>query len=164
MDGIIVFCAQYLFVSVILLAGWLWLKSPRKLKTEMILAAAMAGVIALVLSRLAAKLYYDPRPFVSGNVQPLFSHGPDNGFPSDHSWFTMTVAVLIFYYRKSFGWLALAVAVIVGSARVLAHVHSPIDIAGGFAIGILAAAVGYSLSKKLLSSRSGSKQVPDQNS
>ncbi len=154
MDGLIVFSAQYLFVSVILLAAWLWLKSSNKTKLQMAAAFIITGALAFILAKIGDKLYYHPRPFVNSDVRPLFSHGPDNGFPSDHSWFTMSIAAVIFYYKRSLGWIALTIALIVGTARVLAHVHSHIDIAGGFAIGIAAASVGYFAAKKLSSSNS----------
>ena len=46
----------------------------------------MALVIMVVLIKVAAAIYTDPRPFVvDPSIEPLFAHPADNGFPSDHT-------------------------------------------------------------------------------
>jgi undecaprenyl-diphosphatase len=144
MDSIIVFCAQYLIILVGL--GWLfaWFRQPKSHKLQFVVATISAGALAFFASRLASKLYYDPRPFVSHHMHPLISHTADNGFPSDHALCTMTLAAITYFYHKGAAAVMFAAAVLVGTARILAHVHSPIDIAGAWAIGILcSAAVAY---------------------
>lgn len=145
MDSIIIFCAKYLLVFVVVGLGIVWLRLPNKLKLQMILATILAGLVAFVLSRIADKLYYDPRPFVSLHVKPLVAHAPDNGFPSDHALFTMTLTALAYFYSKKIAYAMLALTVLVGIARVLAKVHSPVDIAAGWVIGIIGVVVGYYL-------------------
>lgn len=145
MDSLIVFCAKDLVIGVALLwvIAW-WQQSPSD-KKRMFITSAIAGIIAVVSAQIASKLYYDPRPFTHGTVKALFDHGADNGFPSDHSWFAMTLSALIYMYNRQLGYGALILTVIIGWARVAAHVHSPIDIVGGFAIGILAAYIARSV-------------------
>jgi undecaprenyl-diphosphatase len=137
MDSIIVFCAQYLIILVGL--GWLfaWFRQPKSHKLQFAVATVIAGALALVASRIASKLYYDPRPFVSHHIRPLISHAADNGFPSDHALFTMTLTAITYFYHKRLAVVMFAATLLVGAARVLAHVHSPIDIAGAWAIAIL---------------------------
>jgi len=144
MDSITKFCAKYLFVLVVLIVIFVWLRVGKKLRLKMAAVVVLAGILAVVASRVAGKLYYDPRPFVSNpSLKPLIPHGPDNGFPSDHALLTMTLTAALYFYSRRWAAAALAVTAIVGIARVLAHIHSPIDIIGAWLIGIAAAAVAY---------------------
>jgi undecaprenyl-diphosphatase len=92
------------------------------------------------MDKLGSKLYYDPRPFVTHAVKPLVAHTADNGFPSEHTLFSFTFAIVIFLFRRKLGWLALALGLLVGLARIGAHVHSPTDIIGAI---LMALAAGY---------------------
>ncbi len=150
----IVFGAKYLIVLIPLLALAAWLQAGNRLKKQMLLAAVAAVILAVILDKIAGKLYYDPRPFVSHHLKPLVAHTADNGFPSEHTLFGTTLAVLIYIYRSRIGTVALATALVVGIARVAAHIHSPIDIIGGVAIGIAAGFGGYAVARRLLPPKS----------
>jgi undecaprenyl-diphosphatase len=156
MDPLIVFGAKYLFLAVLLVWLVAWFQANRKLKIEIIVASVVAGIIAAILDKLASKLYYDPRPFATHNLKPLVNHVADNGFPSEHTLFSITLATVIFFYRPRLGMLAFAVAIIVGISRVAAHVHSPIDIIGGIVFGAAAGYMGYLLAPKLIEKLSNS--------
>lgn len=144
MNSIIIFCAKYLFILVILIAGVAWLRAKGKDgKVRFAVATILAGVIALALAKLASALYFDPRPFVSEHVTPLISHAPDNGFPSDHALFTMTLTAAVYFFNKKAAGAMLLFTIIVGIARILAKVHSPLDIGAGWVIGIIGATAGY---------------------
>lgn len=138
MDSIIIFCAKYLVFFVALLIAWIWFKENTRGKKKLAAQVILAGVIAAILIKLAGKLYYDPRPFIDGHVKPLFAHGPDNGFPSDHTALAMTLTAVMYYYNRQLAAVALVLTLLTGLGRVLAHVHSPIDIAGGLVIGLIA--------------------------
>lgn len=145
MNSVIIFCAQYLYLAVILGLGIAWLKTTKNQKTKFILATVVAGVIAFIISRIASRLYYDPRPFVSQHVKPLIAHAADNGFPSDHALLTMTLTAITYFFSKKIAACMLVLTIIVGIARVLAKVHSPLDIGTGWLIGIVGALAGYYL-------------------
>ncbi|HSW78420.1 MAG TPA: phosphatase PAP2 family protein [Candidatus Babeliales bacterium] len=150
MDSIITFCAKYLFIAVIIIWLWAWIQSSRKNKIELSLSTVIAFIIAAVLDKLLSKLYYDPRPFVSHHLTPLIHHTADNGFPSEHTLFSVTLAAVLIFYRPKLAYLALVMALIVGLARVAASLHSPIDIVGGAAIALLAVYAGRYLAIRLL--------------
>ena len=145
MDSLIKFTAQYVIVAVIAGVVVAWYKAPKDNRWRFTLSVAVAGVIALVLARLASKMYYDPRPFVTQHVQPLFYHAPNNGFPSDHSLLAMALTATVYFFNKKLAWIMLALTAFIGVARVLAKVHSPIDIVGAWLIGIIGAVAGYYL-------------------
>ncbi len=138
MDSTIVFVAKYfLYISVVVTA-WFWWRSQRSTKVELLGRLVVGGVIALALARLGGYLYYDPRPFVTEHVRPLFAHAADNGFPSDHALLTSFLGFTLLLYSRKVGAVLLVIAVLVGAARVAAHVHSPIDIIGSFVFSAIA--------------------------
>ena len=147
MDSIIVFVAKYFIVLSVFILAWFWLKTTRPTKIELVVRLIIGGVLALVISNISARLYYDPRPFVTEHIKPLFAHAPDNGFPSDHALFTSLIGFTVVAYSKKVGALLLAVAAMVGAARMAAHVHTLQDIVGSFVISAVAAAVAARVSR-----------------
>lgn len=153
MDSLIILGAKYLFVAVPLIYCAAWLQASRKNKAPMALSIILSGIAAGILDKVSAKLYYDPRPFVSHHVTPLVQHAADNGFPSEHTLFTFTIAAALFFYRPKLSYAAAILSAAVGISRVAAHVHSPIDIIGGAIMGIAAGAAGYFLADAYISRR-----------
>ena len=147
MDSVIVFVAQYFLYLAVIVTAWYWLRSPTPIKIELVIRLVLGGIIALVLATIASRLYYDPRPFVTDHVRPLFAHAPDNGFPSDHALLTSLLGFTVVTYSRRVGAILLAIAVAVGAARVGAHVHHPIDIVGSFVFSGVATVVATRLSR-----------------
>ncbi len=157
MDAVIIFLANYLIFIMGLIAVFVAYKA--KKHREFILALVLAGILALDLSVLAGTLYYNPRPFVSQGIEPLISHSPDNGFPSQHTVIAMTLTSVIYFYRRRLAAVALVLTLLVGAGRVWAHVHSWIDILGGLAVGAVAGYAGVILARYLLSKLSARRPV-----
>lgn len=153
MDSLIIFGAKYLFISLPLLFLFALYQAGDKDRKKLIIAIIAAFIIAGLLDKIASKLYYDPRPFVTDNVKPLVAHSADNGFPSEHALFSYTFASVIFFFRRRLGWLAFGLGLLVGIARIAAHVHSPIDIAGSIVFGLIAGYVGKSAAERYLTKR-----------
>lgn len=143
MNSVIIFCAEYLYLVVILLTLLAWIREPKENRLKFLLSVVAAGAVAFILSRIAGKLYYDPRPFVTEHVKPLISHAADNGFPSDHALLTGTLTAIVYFFNKKMFVAMSILTVIIGVARVLAKVHSPLDIAGGWIFGIIGALTSY---------------------
>lgn len=155
MDNLIIFGAKYLFIAVILLWVTALLQASRSHRKQIISATIIAGIIAILMDKITSGLYFHPRPFVSKHIQPLISHAADNGFPSEHTLFSMAIAATLVFFRPKLGIAALVIALTVGIARVAGDVHSPIDIAGGAIIGAIAGYIGYLTATKWLSGRKG---------
>lgn len=151
MNSVIIFCAKYLFVFVALGLAVAWFPVDRETKKRFVVATILAGGIAFALSRIAGQLYYDPRPFVTEHVKPLIPHGPDNGFPSDHALLTMTLTSINYFFNKKIASLMLVLTLAVGIARILAKVHSPLDIGGSWVFGVIGAIGGYYLMRWIFS-------------
>lgn len=138
MTNIFIFAANYLFWIIIGVAGVVFLLTKRTAKSSFLRISAIAFILSFLIGKLASSLYYDPRPFVVEHTQPLIPHAANNGFPSDHTLFAMTIAGIVFLYHKKVGLLLVVLAIIVGIARILAKVHSPVDIVSGAVIAVLA--------------------------
>ncbi len=147
MHTIVTFAAQYLLFILIAIAGIYWLQQDKTAKIKIAFIGLLGSVIALILMKIGAALFYDPRPFVTHTVVPYFQHAADNGFPSDHTSLAAVLAVTLFFASRKLGIALFIGAILVGGSRVIAHVHSPIDIIGGLAIGIVSVYASHSLYK-----------------
>jgi undecaprenyl-diphosphatase len=150
MDTVIADLAQYGFILSFGVAFVVWLRLPRRQQVGLLLAGVIGGVVCLVLIKVAGAVFYDTRPFVTQHIAPLFPHAADNGFPSDHTAVTMLVGFCVLVVSRRWGLVLLAISLLAGVARVLAHVHSPLDIVGAVLIGAAAAAVGWLLARWLV--------------
>ena len=150
MNALIIFCAKYLIFIVALIAGAYWLTLPKRRKLEMAIFGAVTLAVAFLLLKIGGTLYFDPRPFVTHHIIPLFPHAPDNGFPSDHTTASAAIAVTVLAFSRKLGVALLMLAAAIGLARIAAHVHSPIDIIGGFVFAALAGAVAYVVTPKIV--------------
>lgn len=160
MDTAIIFCAQYLLYFVVLGLIVAWFLLGREDKKRFIISTLIACIVAYGIAKLASHLYFDPRPFVSEHIKPLIKHAADNGFPSDHALFTMTLTAATFFFSRKVASVMLVMTVLVGVARILAHVHSPLQIIAGWVFGIIGAVVGYYL-MQLIFRTYGTKQTAE---
>jgi undecaprenyl-diphosphatase len=125
------------------LAVVVWLTVSRPEKVALAVEMVVGLVVVAVLVKLAGAVHDDPRPFVvDPSLHPWFSHPADNGFPSDHTAVGSVTAFVVLRHRRVAGFGLLVLAVLVGVARVLAHVHHTEDIVAGVLIGLVAAALG----------------------
>lgn len=142
MHFIIRFVAQYFIILPIIAAIVVLIQlKGRRTKLTFIIKLVVAGILAIILARIASTIWYDPRPFVVGNFVPLLAHASDNGFPSDHTLLASLVGWVLLLYSRKYGIFTLIVAFLIGTARVLAGVHHPLDILGSFVISGIAVAL-----------------------
>jgi undecaprenyl-diphosphatase len=138
MNGLISLIAQYAILISAGVALAVWIRLRRSRKWEFGFTAAIGGLIAFGLLKIGSAVYYDPRPFVTGHIAPLFPHPADNGFPSDHTLLAMVLAMCVLSYSRKWGVALVALAVAIGAARVAAHVHHWADIFGAMAFAVIA--------------------------
>jgi len=138
MAYLIIFCAQYLIVLILLgvLLRGLLLRS--ELRRDTVLRLLVGGAIAAVLTKLAAYIYNDPRPFVTGHFTPLIAHVADNGFPSDHVVLGLVASLALFQADRRLRLALACLAIWVGFCRVLAGIHHVQDVGGSILIALLA--------------------------
>lgn len=152
MNLIIIFFATNVFpISIaifVLYVGYLWRKNKEKC-----LSLARLSLISFPLTYLLAKIagyiIHDPRPFVVEHIKPLIAHAADNGFPSDHTLLTSVIASVIYVYNKKLGMVLFVISIAIGSARVLAGIHHPLDIVGAMVISIVAVYASWTLIQRI---------------
>jgi membrane-associated phospholipid phosphatase len=144
MNALIAFVAQYLLFLILAVGAVVWLCLPRPDKVGMAAQAIVALIIVVVLIKMAAAIHTDPRPFVlDPSIKPLFAHGADNGFPSDHTAVATTIALLVMLYRRWLGAGLLAASILLGAARVAANVHHGQDIVAAMLIAVVAVGIAH---------------------
>jgi undecaprenyl-diphosphatase len=148
-DTLKIIGAKYLIFAIVFIALAATLLSKRTIRNNIVKLALFSFPIALLMAFIGGLLFYDTRPFVAEDIEPLISHQPDNGFPSQHTLLAMTTAATIFVYIRQLGALLVILAVFVGVSRVLAGVHYPIDIVASIAIAVAATFIAWVLLAKL---------------
>ena len=109
-----------------------------KIKRETVIHALFSCFIAWVICELIKTFFPTLRPFQSQGLVPLTLTIPGDGaFPSSHTAVGFALAVTILKHDKKVGVLYLVMAGLVGVARIIAHVHYPIDIMAGAVIGVV---------------------------
>lgn len=142
--------AKYAIIAVGLIAAIYWLTLPKKDKIRFVIFGIIAGLVGLILVKVGGAIFYDTRPFVLHNVIPIYPSTADNGFPSDHTALATVIAVTVYMASKRLGLTLFVMALAIGLARVLGNIHSPIDILGSVVFAIVAGAVAYYLTPKLM--------------
>lgn len=136
MDLIIRIIADGLLVPIVLIGVYLLLfKVPNESKFEVYSRVLMAGLTTYLVAKYMSVLLPGEveRPFQAMGVAAGAAFLPNPGFPSDHALFSTAILYAVWFSTKLRGWsLALLVMVIlVCVGRVLALVHTPLDIIGG---------------------------------
>lgn len=131
-------------IPIILIAGYaLLFLVPKGHRFEAYARVLMAGITAYLLAKLLASVYQPSlqRPFELMGVEPGASYLPNAGFPSDHALFTgfLTLAVWFETRRKKLTIILVVLTLAVCVGRVLALVHSPLDVIGGLVVASIGA-------------------------
>lgn len=102
---------------------------------------ALAGITAYAAAKLIGHFYQPEtlRPFEKLGVEPGAAFLPNPGFPSDHALFAsfLTLAVWFSTRKRSLTVVLVCLTLLMGLARVLALVHTPLDVLGGLLIPLI---------------------------
>lgn len=159
-DKVIIFFADIFPYLIILVAGSflvlhhdvLFAKNPLKAfaqKWKEITLVFFTGITAWFFATVLKLFIHTQRPFLKlPDVVALFDK-TGYAFPSGHATFFMAMAFAIYFEHKKAGYFFILCAILIGIARIAAGVHFPIDILGGFILGILTAYLVRFLREKL---------------
>src|SRR5215213_10623243 len=141
------FIADYLVVLIALIGAGCLLFDVRSDRYQVYARVGMMGLTALLLAKVTTLVFHpdEVRPFISSNTQPLAAYLNNPGFPSDHVLFVVviTAAVWVATKRRSVSALLLTLSVLVAVGRVVALVHTPLDVTGGAVIASVAVVLWY---------------------
>lgn len=133
--------ADWLILPIVVVGGLAILLWAPKPKIEAYKYGLMAGLTSLLVAKLMSIVYHPAteRPFqlLGEKASALYIDNP--GFPSDHALF-VTVIVLAVYAltgRRKLSIFLAILALSVGIGRVLALVHTPLDVVGGVCAGLI---------------------------
>jgi undecaprenyl-diphosphatase len=138
MEIVITFLADGLMIPIVLIAAYaLVFKIPRGQRLQAYSRILVAGLTAYLVAKLLATLYpVSERPFELLGQDPGASYLNNPGFPSDHALFAAFLLLAVWFETRqkilSLVLALLVLAVCVG--RVLALVHTPLDVVGGIVI------------------------------
>ncbi|MCK5098087.1 MAG: undecaprenyl-diphosphatase, partial [Desulfobacteraceae bacterium] len=142
-DLFAIFAAKYSPFIFILWLLFLWFKKSKTKRgsyKNIVLLSTYSAIVGISLNFIIANLYFHPRPFMMKIGTLLISHAPETSFPSDHTTFLFSIALMLVCFaetRKS-GLMLLVLSLIGGVARVFCGVHFPLDIVGSIIVSILA--------------------------
>ncbi len=145
-DIIVRVMADGLVVPIVLIAAWVLLRLPRAVLFERLKLGVMVGLIALLLAKIMSVLYQEgERPFMLLGVHPKAAFLNNPGFPSDHVLFVFCITLVVWASTKNkpVALTLLALSILVSVGRVVALVHTPLDVAGGVVCALVAAFVVY---------------------
>jgi membrane-associated phospholipid phosphatase len=148
LDPVFIFGAKYLYLLIIFIAFiWIFTRSGSERK-DSLLFICICVPLAFMVSDIAGRLYYNPRPFVLGSFAPLISHSPDNGFPSHHVLLASVISAVIFIFDKRISFFLWGLTFFIGISRVYTGVHHVVDIAAGVLIPVVLVTAIYCLLAK----------------
>lgn len=147
---VIIFLASKLHIVVIAIAVIAVLLVRKEIQNQALLLTLFVLPTSYIVGKFAGIIIDNPRPFVVDDFTPLVQHVVDNGFPSDHTQLTATIASIIFVYNKPIGLFIFGLSILVGIGRVLAGVHHYIDVAGSIVIAVTTTYLVTILVRRLL--------------
>ena len=141
-SGLIKLIADGAVIPVVLIGSFILVyKVPKGQRFQSYSRILMAGLTAYLLSKLIGSIYQPSyqRPFELLGVTAGASYLDNPGFPSDHILFVMAITLAVWFEtkQKAVTIVLLILVALIGTGRILALVHSPIDVIGGVVIALL---------------------------
>ena len=136
--------ADGLMIPIVLFAIYaLFAKVPKRHRYDTYTRVLMAGVTSYMLAKFVAAIWQPEklRPFEELGMRAGAAYLNNPGFPSDHTLFAgfLTLAVWFATRNRTYAIVMAAATVLVAVGRVIAHVHTPLDVIGGILFAVLGA-------------------------
>lgn len=133
------FAADGLVIVIVLIgAGVLLFNVTKGKRIETYSVVLMAGLTAYLCATLIASIYQPEaaRPFQQLGVTAGAAYLDNPGFPSDHTLFCMAITLAVWFgtKMKKTALFLLILTLVVALGRVLALVHTPLDVIGGIVL------------------------------
>ena len=145
-DYFFIILAKYLFIVFILFLIYLWFVKKQRF---IVLLTIYSSSIALFLNFIIRSFYKHNRPFMSNLGITLIQHSPSPSFPSNHTSFYLSIAIILSYFKHTriYGILLLFLGILGGVSRVFCGIHFPFDILGSFVVALISSFLVIKLKK-----------------
>lgn len=148
LNPVFVFIAEYTLVLLVLALLFYWFT---RVKTNriMVIAALSSVVLAEIFGKAVSLLHFNYQPFVVlSDVNQLIEKEVGNSFPSDHTIIFFAVCFTFFFFKSTFKYFWVGLALLVGLSRMWVGVHYPADVLTGALVAIGSAYICYKLIPK----------------
>lgn len=139
MDTIFIFGAKYLFIFSLLGLALYISTSPVETRKKLAVFLLVSLPFTYLAGLGARQVYFNPRPFMVSEVEPLIEHEADNGFPSDHVLLVGTLSAAMIFFDRKYAWWLWGITIFVAISRVYAGVHHFLDVGASVIIALLCA-------------------------
>lgn len=134
--------ADGLLIPIVLVGTYaLIFRIPKGKKNDAYKRILIAGLTAYLFAKLAGTVYQPEflRPFEKMGVNAGASYLNNPGFPSDHLLFVTAIVCAVWFETKQKALTAVMaiLTICVAIGRVMALVHTPVDVIGGILIAII---------------------------
>lgn len=141
-DLLIRILADGAVLPVVLIGVWaLLFMAPRGERYKAYCRVLLAGLTAYLFAKLIGSVFQPEleRPFELMGTSAGASFLNNPGFPSDHVLFCAAITLAVWFEtrQKIITVILATLTLLVAVGRVLALVHSPLDVAGGIIIALL---------------------------
>lgn len=152
METFIRLLADGMMLPIVIFAGYvLLMRVPKLHRYDIYTRILMAGITSYMLAKFVGALWQPQalRPFEQLGTQAGAAYLDNPGFPSDHALLAgfLTLAVWFATRNAKYAMIMAAMAVLVAIGRVIAQVHTPLDVIAGLVFALLGA-VWYAPSLK----------------
>jgi undecaprenyl-diphosphatase len=160
MDILVRVLADGLVVPIVLIGTYILLfKIPKTERQQRYGRIIMAGLTALLAAKLVGSFWQPDaaRPFIEMGVNAKAAYLDNSGFPSDHVLFCTAITLAVWFEgrQRKVALLLGTLTFLVALGRVLALVHTPLDVAGGVIFASFGAAWYLTQPQEVLSKRIG---------
>ncbi len=143
-EFIIRLIADVAVFPVVLIGAWaLLFKVPSGTRFKAYSRVLLAGLTAYLLAKFIGTIYQPAalRPFELLGVDPGAAYLDNPGFPSDHALFVTAITCAVWFETrlKKTSLVLVGLVLLVCVGRVLALVHTPLDVIGGIVIALIGA-------------------------
>jgi len=149
LDALLICAAEIMPFVFILIIIYLYVdKNIERKKSSF--NAGLSVLLGMLSSYVLSLFYYHPRPFVDKLGTQLIEHAPDSSFPSDHTTFIFSIAVMLLFNKttRTIGMVLCGFSLVSGLSRVFAGVHFPLDILGAILVATFSSLMVFKFQDK----------------
>jgi undecaprenyl-diphosphatase len=131
---------------IIILILWVIFFSKRKMYNFSLLF--LSGLTSWLVAATLKNILQFKRPFLNLDIVPLYNE-TGFSFPSEHMAVFTALAISMFLINRRTGFIFLIIAILIGLSRIILGVHYPVDILGGFVVGLICSLIFTEIYKKI---------------